>query len=303
MKSVIQYIYKFLHRIQNDMHIRNRILMILCTGVLSFVAHFGCMPAEEPFIGIQLYSVRDAMSADPAGTLEALGKMEYRFIEAAGYSDGKFYGIEPEEFRKLVESAGMVFLSSHTGRDLPDESNLDETMTWWDECIEAHAAAGVKYLVQPWMGQSGYENLEGLKSFCDYFNAIGEKCRAKGITFGYHNHDGEFGELEGEVIYDFMLRNTDPDKVMFQMDVYWAYAANSDAVVWFAKYPGRFELWHVKDEEELGRSGKIDFERLYEYADKAGLKYSVVEVEKYNYEPLESVRLSLEYLLGLSNSR
>ena len=285
------------------MNIRKRIFIILCAVTIPILLLSGCSPAEEPFIGIQLYSVRDAMKIDPAGTIEALGEMGYGCIEAAGYSDGKFYGMEPEEFRKLVESHGMVFLSSHTGRDLPDESNLDETMAWWDECIEAHAAAGVKYIVQPWMGQAGYENLEGLKAFCDYFNTIGEKCRAKGITFGYHNHDGEFAELEGEVIYDFMLRNTDTDKVMFQMDVYWAYAGNSDAVVWFEKYPGRFELWHVKDETEVGASGDIDFERIYGYADLSGLKYSVVEVEKYNYEPLESVRISLEYLLDSDYAR
>ncbi len=284
------------------MNIKKAVMMLLCSAMLPFF-HSGCGSAEEPFFGIQLWSVRDAMNADPAGTLEALGKMGYSFIEVAGYNDGRFYGMEPEEFRKMVESYGMVFLSSHTGQDLPTKNNADEIMAWWDACIEAHAAAGVKYIVQPWMGQAGYKNLEGLKAFCDYFNIVGEKCREKGIIFGYHNHAGEFGELEGEVIYNFMLKNTDPNKVMFQMDVYWAYEGDSDAAVWFEKYPGRFALWHVKDEAELGESGKIDFERLYEYADKSGLKYSVVEVEKYNHKPLESVRLSLDFLKKLKKAR
>lgn len=253
---------------------------------------------EEKFIGIQLWSVREAMQNDPAGTLEALGQMGYGFVEAAGYGNGKFYGMEPEAFRQLVEEHGMVFLSSHAGHDLPGPDNWDEVMAWWDECIDAHAAAGVKYIVQASMDRAGYESLEGLKDFCDYFNTVGEKCNAKGIRFGYHNHAGEFNTLEGEVIYDFMLENTDPEKVFFQIDLYWAFAGNADPVDYFERYPGRFELWHVKDEAEVGASGDIDFERIYQQAELSGFKYSIVEVEKYNFEPIESVRVSLEYLLN-----
>lgn len=258
---------------------------------------------DERFIGIQLWSVREAMNEDPVGTLQALGEMGYGFVEAAGYSDGMFYGMEPAAFRDLVEANGMVFLSSHTGRDLPGEDEWDETMSWWDQAIEAHAAAGVQYIVQPWMGSAGYESLEGLQAFCDYFNAVGEKCNEKGIRFGYHNHADEFNELEGEIIFDYMLNNTDPEKVMFQLDLYWVVVGNADPVDYFKNYPGRFELWHVKDETEVGASGDIDFERIYGYADLSGLRYSVVEVEKYNYEPLESVRISLEYLLDSDYAR
>ena len=252
---------------------------------------------EDKFIGIQLWSVREAMQADPHGTLEALGEMGYAFIEAAGYGDGQFYGMDPLDFRQLVEKHGMVFLSSHTGRDLPGADGWEEAMDWWEECIDAHAAAGVKYIVQPWMGAAGYESLEGLQAFCDYFNAIGAMCNEAGIRFGYHNHAGEFRSLEGVIIYDYMLEHTDPGKVMFQMDLYWAYDGGADPVDYFRRFPGRFELWHVKDEAEVGASGLMDFERIYREAGLAGLKYSIVEVEQYNYEPLESVRVSLDYML------
>ncbi len=251
---------------------------------------------EEKFIGIQLWSVKDAMKEDPAGTIEALGDMGYKFVEAAGYNDGQFYGMSPEEFKKLVEDNGMVFYSSHTGRDLPNEENHDETMEWWDKAIEAHAAAGVPYIVQPWMGKAGYDSLEGLKNFCEYFELIGEKCNEHDIRFGYHNHANEFKKLEGEIIYDYMLKNTDPEKVMFQLDLYWIYKGEKDPVDYFEKYPGRFESFHVKDEKEVGASGKIDFERIFNNAEKAGMEYMVVEVESYEHEPLESVRISLEYL-------
>jgi sugar phosphate isomerase/epimerase len=127
---------------------------------------------------------------------------------------------------------------------------------------------------------------------------VGEKCNAKGIRFGYHNHANEFNTLEGEVIYDFMLENTDPEKVSFQIDLYWVFVGNADPVDYFQRFPGRFDLWHVKDEAEVGASGEINFERIYQHADLAGFKYSIIEVEKYNYEPIESVRISLEYLLN-----
>ncbi len=251
---------------------------------------------EEKFIGIQLWSVRDAMKEDPAGTIEALGDMGYKFVEAAGYNDGQFYGMSPKAFKKLVEDNGMVFYSSHTGQDLPNEEKWDETMDWWDKAIEAHAAAGVPYIVQSWMGKAGYDSLEGLKNFCEYFEIVGKKCNEHDIRFGYHNHANEFKELEGEIIYDYMLENTDPEKVMFQIDLYWIYEGGKDPVAYFEKYPGRFESFHVKDEAEVGASGEIDFERIFNNAEKAGMEYMVVEVESYNYDPLESVKISLNYL-------
>ncbi len=250
----------------------------------------------EKYIGLQLWSVREAMNEDPVATIEELGRMGYKFIEAAGYRNGGFYGMEPEAFRELVEANGMDFISSHTGQDLPDEDNWDEMMAWWDECIDAHAAAGVKYIVQPWMGQAGYDSLEGLQKFCEYFNAIGEKCNARGIRFGYHNHDGEFAELEGEIIYDYMLNNTDPDKVMFQMDLYWVVFGGADPIHYIQQYPGRFEHWHVKDDTELGAEGIVDFETIFAHQESSGVKYLIVEVERYNHDPMESVRISLDYL-------
>ena len=204
------------------------------------------------------------MKENPDSTIRAVADIGYKFVEAAGYSDGKFYGMEPQDFERLVEENQMAFLGSHTGQDLPDSASWEKTMQWWDEAIAAHKEAGVEYIVQPWMGSKGYESLEGLKRYCEYFEAVGEKCNEAGIRFGYHNHAKEFQELEGEIIYDYMLENTDPEKVMFQIDLYWIVEGGADPVEYFEKYPGRFWLWHVKDEKELGASGEIDFERIWE---------------------------------------
>ncbi|HLF33522.1 MAG TPA: sugar phosphate isomerase/epimerase [Cyclobacteriaceae bacterium] len=252
---------------------------------------------DQP-IALQLYSVRDDMSADAKGTLAKVGEMGYPFVEAAGYRDGQFYGMSPEEFKAEVEKNGMSLISSHTGRPVPDSANWNETMTWWDACIEAHSAVGVKYIVQPSMGRGAYSNLDTLRMYCDYFNVVGEKCAAKGIQFGYHNHEAEFGMIDSTRIYDFMLQNTDPQKVFFQMDLWWATVGGGIPVDYFKNYPGRFLLWHVKDEKELGQSGKIDFAPLFAEKAVAGVKYYIIEVEEYTGTPLEGVKQSLDYLLA-----
>ena len=172
-------------------------------------------------------------------------------------------------------------------------------MAWWDTCIAAHKKAGVKWIVQPWMGGTGYESLEGLKAYCKYFEAVGEKCNAAGIRFGYHNHDKEFTtEFEGKPVFDWMIELTDPEKVMFQLDLFWIAKGGKNDLDYYEKYPGRFELWHIKDHKELGESGEMDFETSFSQRTMAGAEYGIVEVEAYNFEPLLSVQKSLEYLMA-----
>jgi sugar phosphate isomerase/epimerase len=273
---------------------------ILMLAVIAFwsVVFISCeKPAAKKNIGLQLYSLRDSIMKDVPGTIAKVAGMGYTYVETAGYRDGKFYGMDPVEFKNLCESNGLKFLGSHTGQNLPDSAGYEQTMAWWDQCIEAHAAAGVTWIVQPFMGEEGYESLDGLKRFCDYFNVVGEKCNAKGIKFGYHNHDKEFSTvLDSITVYDFMLQNTDPAKVMFQIDLYWCVIGGKNPVDYFNNYPGRFTLWHIKDETEVGTSGKVDFAGIWPHAAQSGMKWGIVEVERYNFEPFESCKMSLDYL-------
>ncbi len=262
--------------------------------LLPFV-FFSCK--TDNHIGLQLYSVRDSMQTDPKGTLAKVGEIGYRYVEAAGYSSGKFYGMTPADFKAEVEKDGMIFLSSHTGQPLPDSAHWNWVMSWWDTCIDAHVTAGVKYIVQPFMGEAAYRNLDTLKMYCDYFNSVGEKCAAKGIKFGYHNHENEFKSIGDTRIYDFMLNNTDPSKVFFEMDLWWITQGGGDPVSYFDKFPGRFLIWHVKDEKELGKSGKIDFTPIFAKAQEAGVQYYIIEIEEYSMPPIESAKQSYEYLI------
>ena len=248
-------------------------------------------------IYLQLYSLRDDIKADYKATIDSVAKFGYTGVEAAGYSDGKFYGMAPADFKKSIEDAGLEVLSSHTARplaDKPADTNWDEVWAWWDTAIQAHKDAGMKYIVAPWMPTP--KTLADLKVYCDYYNQIGEKCNAAGMRFGYHNHNFEFTEIEGQLMYDYMLNNTDPSKVFFQMDVYWVGEGGKDPVAYFNNFPGRFEQLHIKDETELGKSGKVNFENIFNNLDKSGAKYLIVEVEKYTGTPFEGVRESYNYL-------
>ena len=271
-------------------------------GLAAFIGSgmVSCTPPKpQKEVGLQLYSIRDDMKNDAKGTVAKVGAMGYKFIEAAGYGDGKIYGMEPAEFKALCDANGLNFLSAHCGQAVPDSAGWAASMAWWDTCIAAHQAAGVKYIVQPFMDKVGYESLAGLQRYCDYFNTVGEKCNAAGIRFGYHNHSGEFADLEGQTIYDYMLKNTDPAKVMFQMDLYWITEGGKNAVDYFKAYPGRFELWHVKDLRELGGAdAKMDFKPIFENAAQAGMKHFIVEVEEFNSNPIDGVKQSLDFLLN-----
>ncbi|MBN2665494.1 MAG: sugar phosphate isomerase/epimerase, partial [Bacteroidales bacterium] len=116
-------------------------------------------PPKKKNIGLQLYSVRDSISRDMPGAIEKVARMGYAFVESAGYANGKFYGLDPAEFKALLEKNGLYMLSSHTGQNPPADGNLDKVMEWWDQCIDAHAAAGAKYIVQPFMGRDAYQSL------------------------------------------------------------------------------------------------------------------------------------------------
>ena len=245
-------------------------------------------------IGLQLYSLRDAMKADPLGTLKLVSDIGFTTLEAANYAEGKIYGMAPSEFKKVVKGLDMKVTSAHLGGPNYSKETHNEAMDWWKKALEDHLEAGCKFIVKPSMPT--LKTMDELKLWCDFYNTIGEMTTASKVQFGYHNHAREFEKLEGEIIYDAMIKNTDPKKVFFEMDVYWVMRGGFKAVDYMNKYPDRFPLLHIKDEKEIGESGQIEFKSIYETAYKNGLKDSFVEVERYNFEPIESVRKSFEFL-------
>jgi len=273
-----------------------KILTALLVVLLTSIAT-ACKPSQNKEMYIQLYSVRDAIKKDFHGSVKKLADIGFTGIEAAGYADGKFYGMSPADFRKSIEATGMKVLSSHTHRqlaDMPSSTDWTAIWSWWDQAIKAHKDAGMSYIVVPWMPVP--KTLADLKIYCDYYNEIGRRCNEAGIRFGYHNHSFEFQEIEGQLMYDYMLKNTDPSKVFFQMDVYWVVRGGQSPVEYFKTYPGRFEHLHLKDHKELGQSGMVGFDAIFNSLKTAGVQKMIVEVEKYSMDPFESIRVSYDYL-------
>ena len=265
------------------------------------------MTPQKKEIGLQLYSIRqligntEKFAANQEQVLADLAKMGYTAVETANYGDGKLYGMTPEDFKACMDKAGLKPLSTHTTRGLSKEelaagAPSEETMKWWDECIAAHKTAGMEYIVTP--SQPIPETLKDLQIWCEYHNAIGQKCAEAGLKYGYHNHSGEFKKVEDQVMIDYMIQNTDPKNVFFEMDVYWTVMGKASPVEYFKKYPGRFKLLHIKDHKEIGQSGMVGFDAIFRNADIAGVEHIIVEAEAFeSADMMEGVGKCADYLL------
>ena len=260
-------------------------------------------PSKE--MAVQLYSARQLIGSpelfakNHEYVLGRLAQMGYTGAEAASYSDGLFSGMEPEDFKAALNKAGLELVSSHTTRVLSSDElssgNYEAAMKWWDQCIEAHKKAGIPRLVMSYSPKLDTE--AELKVMAEYLNAIGSRCNAAGIRFGYHNHAHEFAKVGNTTMMDYFIANTDPAKVFIEMDVYWAVVGGAAPVEYMHKYPGRFELLHIKDKKEIGQSGMVGFDAIFRNFDKAGTKGFIVEMEEASTQNiLKGLRESALYL-------
>ena len=242
-------------------------------------------PRKE--MAVQLYSVRSLLgtpelfACNHAYVLSRLSEMGYTASEAASYADGRFSGLTPKQFGQILQEAGLPLISSHTTRPLTREElasgDLSQALAWWDTCIAAHLAAGTPRLVMSW--SQPLQSKAELATMAAYLNTIGKKCREAGLRFGYHSHSHEFQKVDGTTMMDYFIAHTDPENVFFEMDVYWAVVGGASPVEYMQKYPGRFELLHVKDKHEIGQSGMVGFDAIFRNMPKAGTQAFVVEME------------------------
>ncbi|GAB3218575.1 sugar phosphate isomerase/epimerase family protein [Algoriphagus aestuariicola] len=289
------------------------LLAALAIGIMAFspksatldLRHSTEFPAAKAkkFGGLALYTVRDAMGKDPKGTLKAVADAGYAYVEAANYSDGKFYGMTPTEFKSYLASLGLTAKSAHMGM-----VNMENA----DQLIADVKAAGISYFVIPVppMGMFTFDQATksmAMKGTADelvkIMNTLGEKCYNAGIKLLYHNHDFEFKPLpDGTVIEDVLLEKCDPKFVNFQMDLFWVTKAEVDPLAYFEKYPGRFIAWHVKDMNDEGQfapvgTGHIDFKRILDAKKKSGMEFYLVEQDNtFGLDPLEAIKISHEGL-------
>ena len=262
--------------------IKKSTLAFAGSSILSKISFANAINGKEKeIVGIQLYSVRDDMKKDPLGTLKQLAAMGYKNVEHANYNNRKFYGYTPLEFKKILEDLGMKMPSGHTvmGNLHWDEAKKQFT-DLWKYTIEDAAIVGQQYVISPWLDNRYRKDRNALLGFMEVFNKSGEMCNKSGMKFGYHNHDFEFSEkLDGDVLYDIMLSNTDPRLVVQQLDTGNLYNGGANAMEVVKKYPGRFLSLHVKD-EIAASSGNEKYESTILGAGIVNLKEVIDEVRK-----------------------
>jgi sugar phosphate isomerase/epimerase len=241
-----------------------------------------------PGIGLQLYTIRDVIWQDVPGSLKKVADIGYKYLELADYQNGKFYGYEPVEFKKIVNDLGMEILSSHAqidGRGISTDSAK--------KTAEDHAKLAVKYCMQPWVVAEDRTTIASWRKMAADWNKVGRIMKDTGIQFGYHNHNFEFATVEGKVpFYDVLMPELDKELVTMEIDLFWTTKAGQDPVKIFTKYPGRFQIFHMKDMFTKGApvfttdgvtdfapvgSGLINFKKILAAKKIAGMKYMIVE--------------------------
>ena len=236
-------------------------------------------PGPKKHLGIQVYSVK-GFESDVKGSLKALADDGYVVLEIANYdaNSGKVAGYSPADFAALAKTYGLDVLSSHT-RGKFDIKDVEGSLKDWGKIFDDHKIMGCKYVVFPMNMWAG--TVEGVKAECELMNKIGNEANQRGIKFGYHNHNLEFATIANtnQIYEDFLIANTDPDKVFFEMDVYWITVGGQDPVVYLKKYPDRFKLLHIKDEYVVGESGKINYKDIFTQFYKNGYQDWFVEME------------------------
>jgi sugar phosphate isomerase/epimerase len=279
----------------------------LALAGLSFSSRLMAMHVSKPILGVQLYSIRDDMKKDPAGTLKQLSAMGYRYVEHAGYRNRQFYGYSAAEFKKLLDGLGLLMPSGHTvlGKQHWDAAKKDFTDEW-KYTVEDAAAVGQHYVVSPWLDESLRNDYDSFMAFMDIFNKSGALCQKSGMKFGYHNHDFEFSaKINGKKVFDLILQSTNPALVAQQLDIGNMYHAGGIALDIMKQYPGRFELMHVKDEIKAAKGGEMghDYEstvlgkgiipvkEIIDLGKKAGTKYFIIEQESYQGQaPIDAMK-------------
>jgi sugar phosphate isomerase/epimerase len=297
------------------MHTRRSFLKssaVYSAGILAAPSLSSFASAASPVIGLQLYTVRDLMKADPKGTLAQVAKIGYNSLEGATYTGTeKFYGMDPRTFSGVLKQNGLVMRSCHyrLGEDAKPEDLTNGVFQGtilhdWQKSVDDAAMIGIKYMVCAWLSEKERVGLDHYKKMAEWFNTAGMTCKKAGIQFCYHNHDFEFDKQGGTIYpYDILLNNTDPNLVKMEMDMYWVTKAGQNPEKLIDAHPGRFPLWHLKDMDntpqhsftEVG-NGVIDFKKIFKLKSKAGMKYFFVEQDKCPGSPLDSIAKSIKYI-------
>lgn len=225
--------------------------------------------SEARRLGLQLYTVRELMAEDVAATLQLVAETGFREVEFAGYFD-----LPPAEMRRYLLDAGLEAPSTHV--------SYEEFAANVTAVVEHALAMGHRFVVVPAVPDGERATLDDYRRHAENFDRWAEACSNAGLVFGYHNHAFEFEEIDGQLPYDLLLSQTDPERVQMELDLAWARAGNADPLLYFEAWPGRFPLVHIKDLDSTGNeadigTGDVAFARVFAHAKEAGIEHGFVE--------------------------
>jgi len=271
----------------------------------SSLATAGLMVAKPEWfkspslIGLQLYTVRNEISKDVAGTIAKVASIGYNSVEVFGYGNGKFFGLTPQQFRSIIDQNHLKTPSGHYG--LPDflkKGDEDDLKRH----LEAAKIMGHEFFVVPYLTEDLRTSLDDYRRLTERLNKAGEASKSSGMNLAYHNHDFEFKDWgDGQRGMDILLSQTDHALVNFEMDIFWITKAGVDPIHFIQANPGRIKLWHVKDMDsnktftEVG-TGIIDYRKIFQHRKESGMEYFFVEQDETKIPVFDSIAKSLQYI-------
>src|SRR5688572_19360284 len=249
-------------------------------------------------ISVQLYTVRDLIAKDFAGTVKKVAEIGYQNVEMAGFGNLK----DAKEARKALDDAGLKVSGSH--------ASIDDLETKLETVLDDNEALANTNLICPHMPEARRKDAAGWKAVAASLNKIGRACHERGIDFAYHNHSFEFQKFEGKTGLDILFENSEAHLVKAEIDVYWVKHGGEDPVARINQLGDRVVALHLKDMAsgddkkfaEVG-TGILDFKAILEAAKKHGVRYGAVEQDStYGKDPIAAIRTSYENLKKLGAS-
>jgi sugar phosphate isomerase/epimerase len=278
-----------------------KILLILLPAILIFTeTGLSQKPLYTAPFGVQTYTFRRSIGNDPAKTLDTIKAMGFTEIEGGG---GR---IAPEDFKKLCDERGISIPST-----VADYGQLVRAP---DSIVMRAKALGSKYVMCAWIPhENGVLTLENAKRAVEDFNKAGKYLKENGLIFCYHAHGYEFQPYEDGTLLDYIFKNTNPEYVSFEMDIFWIQFGGGDPVALLKKYGDRWKLMHLKDmrkgikkdltggtsqENDVAfGTGQMDIPAILKEAKKIGIKHYFIEDESSNI--IEQLPISIAYLKSL----
>ena len=273
----------------------------MASTTTSLAASAAAQKRNKGRIGFQLYSIRQTLKDDFVGTLKKLSDIGYSAVETFGLFDDKFFGHTMKELDAIVKDMGMSISGGmYQGwQMIPEDTNTPE---WdnWKYCISELKSVGAKWAVQASMPGVELKNMDEVKRIAAHFNRVGELCGKSGLKFAFHTHPQDLKMMGDVQIFEYLLKNTEPKLVSYQMD--WGNIVNAggDCVQYLRDYPGRFPLWHTTDFDVVTRKsaqagkGSVPYPEMFNLAKSSRLEQLTVELHV-DAENLDVIKSTFDY--------